>query len=119
MDNKFCGYCRYYQHEKNGRYICRNRKSGGFNTNPAPFQGCRCFSENVREKTAERENKKEIVRCLGKLLVMTRAGENISDLVLSKGQDTVTIFFKNGCTKKVNIEADSGIAVIRDVISSL
>ncbi|MCX4328293.1 MAG: hypothetical protein OSJ45_13540 [Lachnospiraceae bacterium] len=45
MDNKFCGYCRYYQHEKNGRYICKNRESDGFNANPAPFQGCRCFSK--------------------------------------------------------------------------
>lgn len=48
MDNKFCGYCRYYQHEKNGRYTCRNKKSGVFNANPAPFQGCSCFSEEKK-----------------------------------------------------------------------
>ena len=43
MDNKFCSYCKYYQCEKNNKYICKNKKSGEFNTNPAPFQGCSCF----------------------------------------------------------------------------
>lgn len=43
------------------------------------------------------ENKKEIVKALKEVLVFTRAGENISDLVLSKNQDTVTVFYKNGC----------------------
>lgn len=65
------------------------------------------------------ENKKEIVKHLGALLTMTRAGENISGLVLSKAQDKVTIVYKNGHFKNVNIEADSGIAIIKDVINGL
>lgn len=52
MDNKFCGYCRYYRHEKNGRYTCRNKKSGVFNANPAPFQGCSCFLKKNKHAAA-------------------------------------------------------------------
>ena len=65
------------------------------------------------------ENKKEIVKALKEVLVFTMAGENISDLVLSKNQDTVTVFYKNGHFKTVNIEADSGVAIIQDVARSL
>lgn len=65
------------------------------------------------------ENKKEIVKHLEILLTMTRAGENISGLVLSKAQDKVTIVFKNGHFKNISIDADSGIAIIKDVINGL
>lgn len=65
------------------------------------------------------ENKKEIVKNLKSLLAITRAGADILDLVLDKAQNKVTIVFKNGHFKNVNIEADSGLAVIKDVISSL
>ena len=65
------------------------------------------------------ENKKEIIRRLKEVLIITKAGENILDLVLSKNQDTVTVFYKNGHFKIVNIEADSGVTIIQDVISSL
>ena len=65
------------------------------------------------------ENKKEIIRRLKEVLIITKAGENILDLVLSKNQDKVTVFYKNGHFKIVNIEADSGVTIIQDVISSL
>ena len=65
------------------------------------------------------ENKKEIVKALKEVLVLTRAGENILDLVLSKKQDMVTVFYKDGHFKRVNVEADSGIAIIQDVARSL
>ena len=65
------------------------------------------------------EDKKEIIRRLKEVLIITKAGENILDLVLSKNQDTVTVFYKNGHFKIVNIEADSGVTIIQDVISSL
>lgn len=65
------------------------------------------------------ENKKEIVKHLETLLTMTRAGENISGLVLSKAQDKVTIVFKNGHFKNISIDTDSGVAIIKDVINGL
>ena len=65
------------------------------------------------------ENKKEIIRRLKEVLIITRAGEDILDLTLSKNQDKVTVFYKNGHFKIVNIEADSGVAIIQDVVRSL
>ncbi len=65
------------------------------------------------------ENKEEIIRRLKEVLIITRAGEGILDLVLSKNQDKVTVFYKNGHFKTVNIEADSGVAIIQDVAGSL
>lgn len=65
------------------------------------------------------ENKQNIVTRLKLLLNLTRAGEDIKDLVLSDTQETVTIRFNNGCCRVVNIAGDSGIAIIRDVISKL
>lgn len=44
MGNKFCGRCIYYQAEKD-TYTCMNARSERFNTNPAPFQRCSCFSD--------------------------------------------------------------------------
>ncbi|MCI9080599.1 MAG: hypothetical protein HFH68_17115 [Lachnospiraceae bacterium] len=65
------------------------------------------------------ENKKEIVKRLKELLVVTRAGEDILDLVLDKKQENVTIVYKNGHFKKVNIEAGPGVAIIKDITSRL
>lgn len=65
------------------------------------------------------ENKEKIIKALKDVLVLTRAGEDISGLVLSKAQDKITIVYKNGHFKSVNIEADSGIAIIKDVIKEL
>lgn len=67
----------------------------------------------------ENENKKDIVLRLKLLLIRTRAGSDICDLTLNETQDTVTILFKNGCKRNVNIACDSGIAIIQDVINAL
>lgn len=65
------------------------------------------------------ENKEKIVTLLEVLLKYTRAGENIVNLVLNEKQDEVTIIFNNGYCKKADIGGDSGIAIIRDVVSKL
>ena len=65
------------------------------------------------------ENKKEIVIRLGILLKATRAGEDIKNLLLSEDENFVTIVWENGAEKKVCVEADSGAALIRDVINAL
>lgn len=62
------------------------------------------------------EDKKDIVVRLKLLLMATRAGRNIDNLILSEDQKMVTIQFNNGYKKEVCIEADSGISLIRDVI---
>lgn len=65
------------------------------------------------------ENKKEIVMRLKLLLTATRAGSGIGELLLSEDQATVTVRFLNGGEKKVNVECDSGIALVRDVLRAL
>lgn len=64
------------------------------------------------------ENKEDIIARLRLLLMATRAGSSIVDMELNEAQDKVTIIFKGG-KKEVNIAADSGIAIIRDVINSI
>lgn len=65
------------------------------------------------------ENKQNIVTRLKSLLNVTRAGVDITDLTLNEAQDKVTIHFINRCCKEVDIAGDSGIAIIKDVISKL
>ena len=65
------------------------------------------------------ENKKDIVRRLKMLLTATRAGSDIADLELNDQQDTVTVTFIHGGSRRVNIAGDSGLAIIRDVIKML
>lgn len=65
------------------------------------------------------ENKQEILIRLGILLKVTRAGEDIKVLRLSEDENFVTIVWENGAEKKVYVEADSGAALIRDVMNAL
>ena len=65
------------------------------------------------------ENKKEIVGRLSILMKATRAGWDLDRLKLSEDQKEVLVIFRSGYEKRVNIECDSGIALIQDVIQSL
>ncbi len=65
------------------------------------------------------ENKKEIVLRLKLLLNATRAGDDIRKLVLSEDENFVTIIWENGYQKDVCVEADSGTALIRDVLNAV
>ena len=62
------------------------------------------------------ENKEEIVMRLKLLLKATREGRGIEELALSGDQNEVTVKFRSGSERKVNVECDSGIALIRDVM---
>lgn len=65
------------------------------------------------------ENKEEIVKRLKLLLMATRAGSNIEKLFLNEKQDKVTIQFKKGGTRVVDIAGDSGYAIIKDVMKAI
>lgn len=65
------------------------------------------------------ENKKDIVMRLTLLLKATRAGSGIKKLVLSEDQKTVSIEFDSGGSRDVNVDCDSGIALVQDVIEAL
>lgn len=64
-------------------------------------------------------NKEDIVKRLKLLLIATRAGSNIADLILTENQSKVIILFKAGGTREVNIDGDSGYAIIMDVLKKL
>lgn len=65
------------------------------------------------------ENKKEITARLKLLLAATRAGERIQNMELSEDEKLVTVRWKNGYVQKVNVEADSGTAMIIDVLKAI
>lgn len=48
------------------------------------------------------ENKEKIVNALKDVLVLTRAGADILDLVLDKAQSKITIVCKNGHFKNIS-----------------
>lgn len=64
------------------------------------------------------ENKKDILMRLKILLTATREGSGIKDLALSGDERIVTIHFSQG-SRSVNVEADSGCAMIMDIVKAL
>lgn len=62
-------------------------------------------------------NKSEFVRLLGVMLMF--AGEEVQQCFLDDEETHVYIVFNSGYTKKVNIECDSHLAIIRDVTRAL
>lgn len=65
------------------------------------------------------EDKREILVHLKWLLKATRAGSDVDNLLLSNDEKTVSIVFNSGYSKDVNIEGDSGIAIMQDVAKAL
>lgn len=76
------------------------------------------------------ENKKEICELLLKACQRTDFLGDLVSLEYCKketdpnyprlnGLETVTATFKNGCKKKVNVDADSGYSMIRDTLKGL
>lgn len=79
-------------------------------------------SEQIHEaedSDEKMENKHYIVKALEYVLKMTRAGENIEGLIYESEHEIVKIRFRNGYTKMVSVDCDSGIATIRDVVNAL
>lgn len=67
----------------------------------------------------EREDKAEIVDRLSHLLKATRIGSSIKKLRLSEDRKLVEIRYESGTGKLVNIDGDSGYAIIKDVMKAL
>lgn len=67
--------------------------------------------------TDNSENIKGILEKLTELLQMTRAGRNIVGIAEENGFAVIT--YKNGHKKKVNIDGDSGVCAIYDIIIKL
>lgn len=67
------------------------------------------------------ENKQEILNSLASVLKLTRAGQNILkiDYQTSDNWEDAVICFKSGGNIRVYITADSGVAMIHDIIKRL
>lgn len=67
------------------------------------------------------ENKANITQRLLLCLVATRGGADIEEMTYDEinREEIVSIKFKHGSTLHVNVTADSGIALIQDVIKVL
>lgn len=65
------------------------------------------------------ENKQEICTKLCKALQATRAALNLEGLYYQAETELVIAVFVNGKKKAINVEADSGIAMIQDVVNHL
>lgn len=65
------------------------------------------------------ENKKLILSYFLRCLQLTRAGEDIKEIRTDKNVDTAVLIYRNGYKKAVDISADSGIAMIRDIAAAI
>lgn len=66
-----------------------------------------------------KESKFAIAFELCSLLQCTHAGSDIDSIAISDDGETATVIYDNGGTKEVNIAADSGIAMIKDIIRAV
>ena len=65
------------------------------------------------------EKKKEICEWLEIPISMTRAGEDVRDIIYDEMTQTADIVFVGGHRKTVNLFGDSGIAIIADICRAL
>lgn len=84
----------------------------GYICKPANETGAMLASEEVQHR-----DKVRFVSNLAGLLGQTR--EEVADLALSEDGKTVTILFKGGASRCVNVACDSYIAIIRDVAKAI
>ena len=66
-----------------------------------------------------REDKQWILDLLLPALQATRNLEDLDDLEFDPEEEVVVATFKSGFTKRANVAADSGTAMIQDVISQI
>lgn len=83
---------------------------------PAPY---RPELEKDEERTGDKEDKRRIVLRLEQLLKETRIGSNIREMYLDPEENNIIIEFKTGGRRRVNVEGDSGYAIIKDVLRAL
>lgn len=65
------------------------------------------------------ENKHMICRMLATLLISTRQYHDLSAIVYDEKEEIVEVRFSNGGSRKVNVAADSGSAMIRDILRAI
>ena len=65
------------------------------------------------------ENKKKICSLLLPALRKTREAGDITALTYDSGKEIVTVEFKDGGKRRINVAMDSGTAMILDIMNGL
>ena len=65
------------------------------------------------------ENKKRICAMLLPVLQETRAGCDLFDIRYDPDTETVELVFTAGYKRKIDVAADSGLAMIKDIVHQL
>lgn len=65
------------------------------------------------------EDKQEICDYLYEALVRTRRYEDLVGLAYDEAQEIVTASFANGGRTRINVNLDSGWAMIQDIVSQI
>ena len=68
---------------------------------------------------SEHEEKQQILDLLLPAVQATRAGADVRSLIIGNLHKSVDIYFRTGAVKQVNVESDSGIAMIIDICRAL
>lgn len=73
------------------------------------------------ERFEEGENKKKLVEGLTKLIKRTREGKGLKNIVYKKGNgdDEFVIIENFNGSKQIDVTADSGIALMRDILAGI
>lgn len=77
------------------------------------------FCDQYVVDTEGREDKEEITSRLFEALRMTRELMELESLIYLKNQEKVEARFNDGRKQRINVEADSGIQLIYDVMDKL
>lgn len=107
----------FYPEDSDTPYIARGIVVNAWMPLPAPYRPDP--EEDEKRTCSDREDKRRIVLLLEQLLKETRIGSNIREMYLDPEENNVTVEFKTGGRRRVNVEGDSGYAIIKDVMRTL
>lgn len=72
-----------------------------------------------RQEMTELENKQTICDLLLRTLACTRALEDLDKITYDDKTENVTVRFRGGGRRMINVTADSGVAMIRDILRNI
>lgn len=66
-----------------------------------------------------RDEKQKICDKLAETIKMTRGANDLTSLTIDEKEVFVTAKFNDGRTKRICVEADSGLAMVYDIVTTL
>lgn len=94
------------------------KKAWGYVEYAKPLGSAEAEAYELVKDELKEERKDRICTLLGKILRETRALCDLDDLEYHAEDETVLATFAGG-TKRINVEGDSGIAMIKDILNHI